>query len=894
MPTSLASGPFLSLRHDPSCGRQREPEPVNGHGHTHTLPYRPPVSSAPFASLRAAPPSASHDSHTHAHVRPHWESPSTGTNGTNGVNGVNGTTQYTSDDAFLKLGSPQQDVLLLHGPRQKYSLEKAKDIPSLKSDDEILIQVLAIGLNPVDWKGPDYNFGQPSYPWVNGRDFAGLVVRAPRKPSRVQSGDVVFGPSTDYRDVRKAAYQEYVVTTDYNVARIPHGVPVHTGAAIGVAFVAAAIGLGTSLGLDFSSLARDAPLGPDLYQLVRSVHRSHFPDDVHAEVFEGIPYDERPTRGDWIVIWGGSSTTGIFALQLAKLAGLRVIAVADVAKNGKRLIDFGADMLVDRFDHQRALDVIRSITANQLRFAIDVAGTESATHLQEVLHTSAAEKRAHLLGFTGLPKTKVIDVQQHTVPIKIFHAAPAVGEAIMTWVEELLVAKTLKFPDIEVADGGLAGINAALDKMRSGAVSGKRIVVPITESASPSPSIPAAIATAPADLPSNDLAYADQLNSDPNRIQFAYWVPNVSGGLVISKIPQRTNWDLKSNRRYAQTAERVGFEYALSQIRFMAGYGAENQHEPVTFSQALLHSTERLKLIVALLPGPWNPAVAAKQLASLDNYTDGRVAVNIVSGWFKAEFTAIGQWWLDHAERYRRSREFIECLRGIWTHDSFTYKGDFYRFHDYPLKPKPVALPGRPHPEIFQGGNSADARENAGAVSDVYFMNGNTLEGFLAQIADVRERARRHGREARVRFAVNGFVIVRDSEAEAVAVLRDIQGKADPAAVEGFRQQVANAGASSREGRGMWADSAFEDLVQYNDGFKTKLIGTKEQVADRILLLKSIGVDILLTAFLHYEEEIRAFGETVLPLVRRLEKQGRGRDSEFEIRLTGDVYRERK
>jgi alkanesulfonate monooxygenase len=172
--------------------------------------------------------------------------------------------------------------------------------------------------------------------------------------------------------------------------------------------------------------------------------------------------------------------------------------------------------------------------------------------------------------------------------------------------------------------------------------------------------------------------------------------------------------------RYARTAERVGFEYALSQIRFMAGYGAANQHEPVTFSQALLAKTERLKLIAALLPGPWNPAVAAKQIASIDNYSDGRVAVNVVSGWFKAEFTSIGQWWLDHAERYRRSREFIECLKGIWTQEKFTYKGDFYQFHDYPLQPKPLVLPNRPYPEIFQGGNSDDARANGAAVSDYY------------------------------------------------------------------------------------------------------------------------------------------------------------------------------
>src|SRR6201984_3338233 len=85
-------------------------------------------------------------------------------------------------------------------------------------------------------------------------------------------------------------------------------------------------------------------------------------------------------------------------------------------------------------------------------------------------------------------------------------------------------------------------------------------------------------------------------------IKFAYWVPNVSGGLVISDIEQRTSWDVDYNIELARIAERAGFDYALSQIRFTAGYGAEYQHEPVSFSHALLAATKRLKLIVAILP----------------------------------------------------------------------------------------------------------------------------------------------------------------------------------------------------------------------------------------------------------------------------------------------------
>ncbi len=249
---------------------------------------------------------------------------------------------------------------------------------------------------------------------------------------------------------------------------------------------------------------------------------------------------------------------------------------------------------------------------------------------------------------------------------------------------------------------------------------------------------------------------------------------------------------------------------------------------------------------------------------------------------------------MDHAERYRRSKEFISCLKGIWTQDQFNFQGDFYQFHDYPLKPKPYPVQGRLHPEIFQGGNSIDARENAATVSDYYFMNGNTLEGFQTQITDVKQRAEREGRLNDVKFALNGFVIARDTEEEAIRVLQEIQGKADKEAVEAFGDAVKNAGASTTNKTGMWANSKFEDLVQYNDGFKTKLIGTPEQIADRILLLKSLGVNILLTAFLHYDEEVQLFGEKVLPLVRKLEAEGRGKDLNYEIELTGDVYREKK
>lgn len=356
--------------------------------------------------------------------------------------------------------------------------------------------------------------------------------------------------------------------------------------------------------------------------------------------------------------------------------------------------------------------------------------------------------------------------------------------------------------------------------------------------------------------------------SSPSNIKFAYWVPNVSGGLVISDIEQRTSWDLDYNIKLGQIAENVGFDYALSQIRFTAGYGAEFQHEPVSFSQAILHNTKKLKVIAALLPGPWNPTIAAKQIASISHYTNGRIAVNIVSGWFRGEFAAIGEPWLDHDERYRRSEEFIHSLRGIWTEDDFTFRGDFYRFNNYSLKPKPL----EPLPEIFQGGSSRAARDMAARVSDWYFTNGNTPEEIKKQIDDIRAKAKEHGRS--VKIGVNAFGIVRQSEQEARAVVAEIIAKANPEAVHAFGHEVKNAGKASPEGEGNWAKSTFEDLVQYNDGFRTNLIGTPTQIAERIIELKNVGVDLVLLGFLHFQEDVESFGRNVIPLVRELEARG--------------------
>lgn len=115
--------------------------------------------------------------------------------------------------------------------------------------------------------------------------------------------------STDYRDLRKAAYQEYVVSFDYNVVRLPPTLSYEEGSTLGVAFVAASLALGICMGVDFS----DVTNGPDLLKLVKAADPDSIPEDVRAETLRGIPEHERAKPGDWIAVWGGKCKVCLFA-----------------------------------------------------------------------------------------------------------------------------------------------------------------------------------------------------------------------------------------------------------------------------------------------------------------------------------------------------------------------------------------------------------------------------------------------------------------------------------------------------------------------------------------------------------------------------------------------------
>ncbi|EXJ68942.1 uncharacterized protein A1O5_07874 [Cladophialophora psammophila CBS 110553] len=398
-----------------------------------------------------------------------------------------------SSSTSLPSISTQQRALLLHGPKQPYAEVLDHPIPSLLDNRELLVWNRVIGLNPIDWKAPDFNFGIPQLPYISGRELVGEVAISPRRESRFRPGDLVIVISTDYRDLRKAAYQQCVVATDFNTCRLPPNIAPESGAALGVAFVAAALCLGICTGLDFSKVTN----GPDLPSIVRGLDPQRLPEDIRPECLNGINEAEKAKPGDWLTIWGGSSTSAFMLNQIARLMGLRTISIMDCRKHALSVSSDSRtkpDIVVDNHDPERAIEIARSVTKNSLRFAVDTVGRDTAKHLMRCLQrssastndpetsptlgTDAALPSAHLVGLTGLPKASPPpNVVFHSVPIKIFHEIPELGEILMLWLERLLSQGLLVPPTILGVREGFGAINDALDSMRRGEVSGGRLVV---------------------------------------------------------------------------------------------------------------------------------------------------------------------------------------------------------------------------------------------------------------------------------------------------------------------------------------------------------------------------------------------------------------------------------
>ena len=341
-------------------------------------------------------------------------------------------------------------------------------------------------------------------------------------------------------------------------------------------------------------------------------------------------------------------------------------------------------------------------------------------------------------------------------------------------------------------------------------------------------------------------------------MRYGYWLPVFGGWLRnVRDEGMEPTWDYV--RRLAQRSEAIGYDLTLIAELFLndiKGIEAPSLDAWST-AAALAAVTTRLELLVAVRPTFHQPAILAKQAAAIDHISGGRVALNVVSSWWSDEARRYGIQFDRHDDRYARTEEWLAVVDGVWRNPEFSFSGTYYQLIDKVLEPKPVR---RPRPPIYAGGESEAAKQLIARTCDAYVMHGDAPDVVGRKIADMAARRDRLGLPP-LSYGMAGYAIVRSTEREAERELARITNVADGSAGYGnYQDWIANTQLESRV--------SLEDYSVSNRGLRAGLVGTAEQVAERVGEFAAAGVDLLLLQSSPQLEEMERFAETVMPLAR--------------------------
>ena len=344
-------------------------------------------------------------------------------------------------------------------------------------------------------------------------------------------------------------------------------------------------------------------------------------------------------------------------------------------------------------------------------------------------------------------------------------------------------------------------------------------------------------------------------------MRYGYWLP-VFGGWLRNVEDERMEASWAYVRRLARRSEELGYDITLIAellLNDIKGIEAPSLDAWST-AAALAAVTDRLELMVAVRPSFHPPAILAKQAATIDRISNGRLSLNVVSAWWKDEARRYGATFDQHDDRYARTREWLDVVDGAWTSASFDYAGKYYEVQDLVLEPKPVHRDCRPRPSIYAGGESEAARTLIARQCDAYVMHGDPPDRIGARIADMRARRERASEALGIdlpplTFGVAGYAIVRTTEAEALREVERITTVVPGS--PGYRNYADWIGNTRLE-----QQVSLQDYSVSNRGLRLGLVGTRAQVEDRVGELSSAGVDLLLLQCSPQLEEMERFAET--------------------------------
>lgn len=343
-------------------------------------------------------------------------------------------------------------------------------------------------------------------------------------------------------------------------------------------------------------------------------------------------------------------------------------------------------------------------------------------------------------------------------------------------------------------------------------------------------------------------------------IHFYWFAPTNGDGQYLGTAKPEREANLENMVKVARAAENAGFEGILipTGIPYLDSW---------MVGSAIVHHTKKLRPLVAFRPGFIAPTVASKLAATLDQFSNGRLLVNVVTGGSQKELAQDGDY-TEHDERYERTAEFLDVIKKTWKKTSVTYKGEFFETTDAKLFPPLKQEGGIP---IYFGGSSEIAKNIAAEHANVFLQWGEPVAQVKAQIEDVKARAEKFGRT--LEYGVRLHIVVRETEEEAWKAAYNIISKID----KNVQQSIQ----SIKEGSDSIAQQRMTEIVANTDRFDkyswtgigqvrkgagTAIVGTPDQVKEALedYYIDAGVTHFILSGFPHAEEATR-FGELVLP-----------------------------
>ena len=346
-------------------------------------------------------------------------------------------------------------------------------------------------------------------------------------------------------------------------------------------------------------------------------------------------------------------------------------------------------------------------------------------------------------------------------------------------------------------------------------------------------------------------------------MRYGYWLPVFGGWLRnVEDEGMEASWEYV--KALAQRSEEIGYDLTLIAellLNDIKGIEAPSLDAWST-AAALAAVTKRLELMVAVRPSFHPPAIFAKQAANIDRISNGRLALNVVSAWWKDEARRYGAAFDEHDDRYGRTEEWLRVVDGAWSEPKLSTSGKYYQVQDLVLEPKPAWSVNRPRPTIYAGGESETAKTLIATRCDAYVMHGDPPERIAPKIADMKRRRAEASERLGVdlpplQFGVAGYAIVRDNEYEVKAEIDRITNVSPGSpGYRNYQDWISNTRLEQHV--------SLQDYSVSNRGLRAGLTGTPEQVSARVAEFAEAGVDLLLLQCSPQLEEMERFAEQVI------------------------------